>query len=90
MSDGQDLSTPDLVRKIGVVLGKKARIFSLDPGVLRVLGKIAGKQNMVKRLIESLEIDSAKVRRVLGWMPPYSMEEELARTAEWYYASDKD
>jgi len=44
---------------------------------------------MIRRLTESLVIDSTKVRRVLDWKPPYSMEEELARTAEWYYDSQK-
>jgi len=44
------------------------------------------KPEMIKRLTEFLVIDSSKVwRRVLGWKPPHSMEEELARTAEWYY-----
>jgi len=83
-SDGQDWSTAELARKIGAALDKKARVFSLNPGVLRVLAKITGKQNMVKRLTESLEIDSTKVRSVLAWSPPFSMEDELARTAKWF------
>ena len=84
VSDGQYLSTADLVRKISIALDRKPRIVSLNPGVLRMFGKVSGKQSMVKRLTESLEIDSTKVGRVLGWKPPYSMEEELGRVAEWY------
>ena len=87
VSDGQDLSTADLARKIPSALNKKPRIFSLSPSVLRAIGRITCKQDAVKRLTECLEIDSTKVRRVLGWKPPFSMEDELARTAEWYYDS---
>jgi len=84
VSDGQDLSTADLVRKIASALNKKPRIFSLSPSVLRAIGKMSGRHNVVRRLTESLEIDSTKVRRVLDWEPPFSMVDELARTAEWY------
>jgi len=89
VSDGQDLSTADLVRKIASALNKEPRIFSLSPPVLRAIGRITGKQNAVKRLTECLEIDSTKVKRVLGWKPPFSIEDELARTAKWYYDSHK-
>jgi len=90
VSDGCDLSTAELVRKISAALNRKPRLISLSPGLLRFQGRITGKQAMIKRLTESLVIDSTKVRRVLGWEPPYSMEEELARTVEWYKASHKD
>jgi nucleoside-diphosphate-sugar epimerase len=89
VSDGQDLSTADLVRKIASALNKKSRIFSLSPLVLRAIGKMSGRHNIVKRLTESLEIDSTKVRRILDWKPPFSMEEELARTIEWYKTEDR-
>jgi nucleoside-diphosphate-sugar epimerase len=81
LSDGRDISTEDLVRKISVAWNKKPRVFSLNHGLLGVLGRVTGKQAMIKRLTESLLIDSSKVRRALDWTPPYSMEAELARTA---------
>ena len=84
VSDGQDLSTADLVRKIASALNKKPRIFSLSPSVLRATGRITGKQDAVRRLTECLKIDSTKVRKMLAWLPPFSVEQELARTAEWY------
>jgi nucleoside-diphosphate-sugar epimerase len=84
VSDGQDLSTADLVRKIASALNKKPRIFSLSPPVLRAIGRITGKRDAVRRLTECLKIDSTKVRRMLAWVPPFSVEQELARTAEWY------
>ena len=87
VSDGCDVSTADLVRKISVALKKKSRVVSISPGLLRLLGRVSGKQEMIKRLTESLVIDSSKVRRTLNWEPLYSMEDELLRTAEWHYDS---
>ena len=52
---------------------------SVSPGLLRLLHRVSGKQEMINRLTEFLVIDSSKVRRVLNWKPPYSMEDELAR-----------
>jgi len=89
LSDGNDLSTPDLVRKIGCALEKKPRLIAVNPYVLRMLGYISGKYNVVKRLTESLEIDSSKVQRMLDWKAPFSIDDELARTAEWYYNSQR-
>ena len=82
VSDGKDVSTADLVRKISVALKKKPRVVSVSPSLLRLLGCLTGKQAMIKRLTESLVIDSSKVRSVLNWTPSYSMEEELVRTVK--------
>lgn len=90
VSDGFDVSTLDLVRKISSAWHKKPRIVSVNPGLLLLLGRLTQKQAMIKRLTESLVIDSSKVRRVLNWKPSYSMEEELARTAEWYTAHTRE
>lgn len=83
VSDGSDVSTSDLVRRISLAWKKKPRLVSLSPGLLRTVGRVTGKQAMIKRLTESLVIDSSKVRSVLRWKPPFSMEEELARTVAW-------
>ena len=72
------------MRKLGTALGKKGNVVSLHPTVLDVLGRITGKSNIIKRLTESLEVDSGKVHNLLNWSPPFSVEEELKRTAEWF------
>ena len=87
VSDGHDFSTADLVRKIGISLDKKPHLLSFNSNVLCMLGRISGKYDMVKRLTASLEIDSTKVRTLLEWRPPYSVDDELKRTAKWYYNS---
>ena len=82
-SDGDDVSTPELVRRIARALGKPARLMPVPPWLMRLGGAVSGKSKQVKRLCGSLQVDSSKVQRVLGWTPPSSMAEELARVAAW-------
>lgn len=82
-SDGDDVSTPELVRRIAGAVGKSARLIPVPEWVMKLGGAVTGKSTQVKRLCSSLQIDSSKVRRVLGWLPPCSMTEELARVAAW-------
>ncbi len=84
VSDGQDLSTPELIRAIGRALGRPARLFPLSPGLLRGVARCLGRSAEVDRLLGSLVVDSTRIRRRLGWEPPFLLEQGLARTAEWY------
>lgn len=84
MSDGQDISTPDLIRMIAGSMGKKAKLFPCPLSLLKMIGKITGKSSEVERLIGSLRIDSAKIRRELSWTPPYTIEEGITKTVLSY------
>ena len=90
VSDGEDVSTPDLLRGLGKAMGKPARLFSCPPTILKFAGRLIGKAGQVERLLGSLQVDSGKIRRELGWVPPFSMEEELRATAGWYRGSVLD
>jgi len=83
-SDNDDVSTPELVRRIASALGKSARLLHVPECLMKLVGVATGKSNQVKRLCGSLRIDSSKVRLVLGWTPPCTMTEELARVASWW------
>lgn len=89
VSDGEDLSTPELIRATACALGKPACLFPSPPMLLRVAGQIVGKSAELDRLLCSLVIDSSKIRRLLGWRPPFGMQEGLAKTAEWYKVARK-
>jgi len=84
VSDGEDVSTPDLLRHLGFAMGRPARLFSFPPKFLIWAVASLGKAEQLKRLTGSLQVDSGKIRRELNWTPPYSLQQGLQATAEWY------
>ena len=87
VSDGEDISTPELIRRIAHALGVSARLFPVPLSLMRLAGKLVGRSAAVNRLTGSLTVDSSKIRRELGWEPPFTMEEGLRETAEWFKSS---
>lgn len=84
VSDGDDVSTPELVRRIADALGRKSRLLPVPVWLLRLAGMMTGHGAAVLRLTSSLEADSSSVRQETGWGPPYSMRQGLDATAAWY------
>ncbi len=82
--DGEDISTPDLLRQLGHGMGVSSRLFPCPPALLYFAGKLAGKSQQLERLLGSLQVDGDKIRRDLNWVPPYSLRQGLQATAEWY------
>lgn len=83
VSDGEDVSTPELVRMVAAAFGRPARLFPVPQPLMRLAGMIAGKGAAVDRLAGFLTVDMTKIRRELGWQPPFTMEQGLAEMAEW-------
>ena len=77
--DGQDLSTPELVRGLAMAMGKRARLIPLPAGVLRFGATLLGKRALADRLLGSLQVDITKTRELLDWQPRHSVEEGLRR-----------
>jgi nucleoside-diphosphate-sugar epimerase len=84
ISDGEDVSTPKLIRLVATALNRRAWLLPFPPVLMRLAGKLAGKSMAADRLLGSLVVDSGKIRRELGWKPPFTMAEGLAVTAKWY------
>jgi nucleoside-diphosphate-sugar epimerase len=84
VSDSEDVSTPDLLRQLGAAMGHPARLLPCPPALLKMAGRVLGKSAQVERLLGSLQVDSSKIRRELAWQPPYSLQQGLQATAEWY------
>lgn len=82
LSDGEDVSTPELVRRIATALGKKPSLLPVPTTLLQLAGKLTGKTAQIERLLGSLAIDSSKIRDELGWQPVCTMQEELAKMAK--------
>lgn len=87
VSDGVDTSTPQLIRHIARLLRKPCRLWPSPPFLLKLAGQITTKSSEVERLIGSLQIDSTQIRKDLEWAPPYTLEEGLAATVQWFQAS---
>ena len=81
VSDGEDLSTTDLLRRMGHALGKPARLLPVPPALLKLEATLLGKPEMAQRLCGSLQVDISKTRQLLGWSPPVSVDEGLRRAA---------
>jgi len=84
VSDGEDLSTPELIRRIAVAMGRKATLIPVPVSLLRGIATLAGKRDEVTRLCGSLSVDISQTRTALAWSPPVQVNESLARTAAWY------
>ena len=84
VSDGADVSTPELLQKIGTALGRRARLFTLPAGVLRLVFRLTGRPEDYERLCGSLHLDVEKAESVLGWTPPVKTDDAIRQTADWY------
>jgi len=84
VSDGEDISTPDLLRQLGAAMGHPARLFPCPLALLKLAGRLTGKSEQVERLLGSLQVDNGKIHCELNWKPPYTLQQGLQETAEWY------
>lgn len=87
VSDGRDISTPDLIRMIADAMHKKAIMFSAPKFILRALAKISGKERELRRLTGSLYVSTEKIKRLLGWKPPFTLKEGIENTVRSYKLS---
>lgn len=85
VSDSDDVSTPELVRRIAIALGRPARLLPVPESWMRFVGKLLYKEAAIERLINSLTLESQPIKEELGWFPPYSMQAGLVATTEWYH-----
>ena len=84
VSDSQDISTPDLIKIIACAMNKKPVLFSLHPDILKALCKIIGKGEEAEKLTGTLLVDSSKIRNLLGWKPPFTLEGGIKETVKHY------
>ena len=83
VSDGEDVSTAEMISRIAQALGKPSRLWPCPLGLMELAGMMTGKSDEIARLLGSLCIDSSKIRSELDWTPPYTLEQGLAETARW-------
>ncbi|WP_107310887.1 UDP-glucose 4-epimerase family protein [Burkholderia metallica] len=88
VADDDAPSVAGLLRLVGDALGKPARLIAVPSGVLRALGVLTGRRAAIDRLTGSLQLDTGRITRVLGWHPPYTTRQGLEATAAWYRSRD--
>ncbi|OIP99107.1 MAG: UDP-glucose 4-epimerase [Zetaproteobacteria bacterium CG2_30_46_52] len=81
ISDGHDVSTTELLRKMANAFGKKILLLPVPTAWMSWVLKLLGKENIAERLFGSLRVDSSKARKLLGWKPIVTMDEQLKETA---------
>ncbi|POG06245.1 NAD-dependent dehydratase [Pseudomonas putida] len=80
-SDGQDVTLSQLLRAIGQALGRPARLLPVPPSLLHAAARVLGRGDLAQRLLGSLQVDIAKNHQLLGWTPPFTLEQGLNLTA---------
>src|SRR5688572_4249094 len=82
VSDGEDLSTTELLRRLAAALGKHAMLVPVPQQALILASRALGAGGLAQRLCGSLCVDIGPTRRLLGWAPPVSVDEGLRAAAE--------
>ena len=81
VSDGKDISTTALIRKLAEALSKPSYLIPIPETLLHTIARLLGRADFTQRLLGSLQLDISKTREILNWSPPISMDEALQKTA---------
>ncbi|MDE1230906.1 UDP-glucose 4-epimerase family protein [Vibrio aestuarianus] len=87
VSDDHDVSTSEMVRQMTLSLGKSTWQLPVPKWCYKLAGKVFGKQDVVDRLLGSLQVDITHTKKTLGWTPPQTLEEGFKKTAEAFLQS---
>ena len=82
VSDGEDVSTTELLLRMGQAMNLPARLIPVPAGLLEQAAALVGKRDMAQRLCGSLQVDIQKTRQLLGWKPPLTLDQGLKKAAE--------
>lgn len=90
VSDGEDISTTDLFKKMALALGRPSWMMPLPTPLLNFGAAMIGQRAITSRLTDSLQVDVTKTREMLGWEPRKSVSEGLQQTARSFQRLDLD
>jgi nucleoside-diphosphate-sugar epimerase len=89
VSDGEDVSTTQLLRKLAGALGKPALLLPIPAWLMSGVAALLGKRALSDRILGSLQVDISKNRQLLGWTPPVTLDKALSLTAQHFLDSRK-
>jgi UDP-glucose 4-epimerase len=100
VSDDEDPSTPELIRAIARALDRPARLIPVPLALLRLAGRLGDglapwlrwpvTSGRIQRLMGTLQVDSGRFRREVGFVPPYSLDAGMVETARWFAGLSKE
>jgi nucleoside-diphosphate-sugar epimerase len=85
ISDGEDLSTPELIRKLSSLMGRHPGLWPCPAALLNFGATLICKREEASRLTGSLQVDSSRIRGELGWQPRHSLDQGLKAMVQWYH-----
>lgn len=80
VTDGQDVSTPELIARIARASGRPPRLFACPPALLRAVARLSGRGDEASRILDDMAVDSSRIRRELGWVAPFTLDEGMAQS----------
>lgn len=89
VSDGENLSTTELLQRTARALGRRSRLIPVPERLLGGALVLIGRSDLRRRLLESLEVDIEATRNTLGWNPPVGVDQALVDTAQHFLATDR-
>jgi len=81
ISDGKDLSTAELLKRVAKAYGVKPNLFPFPAIIMNFMAKLLGRSDMANRLLGNLQVNSIKAHNLLGWSPVINMEQQLTKMA---------
>lgn len=84
VADTEVVSTRELAEMISPLIGRPIRALSIPPSWIRLLGHLLGRSKDADRMLNSVTVSTSKLTSILDWTPPYSLEEGLTETVNWY------
>ncbi len=84
VSDGHDLSVSEVLRRLVIAMGGRARFYRAPIGAIRGFAALTGRDADVNRVLGTLRVDSSLIQSTLGWRPPVEVDHALATTAQWW------
>lgn len=87
ISDGQDVSTTQLLKAVALSMNKRARLIPIPMSIIEFAAQVIGKPQISQRLCGSLEVDISHTRKILDWEPPVTFEQGIKRTVQAYLDS---
>lgn len=84
VSDDEDLTTTGLLERMALALGRPSHLIALPSAIITLVSKLVGRPEIAQRLCGSLQVDIKKAKDLLGWEPPFSVDEGLRQTAAYF------